>query len=365
MDFFGAQDSARRRSRIWFAAFLSAVAVEVAVVYLVVRGFTGPDPDGRRLVLVAMATFALVLAGYSWRSARLRGGGRSVAMLLDGREIEVDTPDPVERRLINVVEEMAIAAGLPAPRVFVLDMESGINAFAAGFSPDDAAIAVTAGALVRLDRDELRAMVAHEMAHILNGDMRLNTWMLGLLYGLFMPGLVGRTLMTGRMGRVGRFNKLTVPALVAGVLLVAVGQLGMLLGRLIQAAISRQRELLADAAAVQFTRDPGALAGVFRKMGGLAFGPRITHPNAPELAHLYIAAGLAPPLVPLFSTHPPLVARIRRLDPDFDGTFPVTTTPPEPPWVHPAFADARAARSRVDTGAAFGRSSTDAGTKLP
>jgi Zn-dependent protease with chaperone function len=329
MDFFQAQDEARRRSRWLILAFAAAVAVETLAVYAVVHLAFGPGPgqpvDSRLFVLVAAVTVGAVLLATSWRANRLREGGPAVAAILGGRRVRPDTQRQDERRLFNVVEEMAIAAGIPVPAVFVLDRESGINAFAAGFTPADAAIAVTTGALLRLDRHELRAMAAHEVAHILNGDMRVHTRLLGLLAGLLLPGVLGRAMLAGRMGAASRAAK---PGWVAaGVVLVALGELGLILGRVIQAAVSRQRELLADAAAVQFTRDPGAMAAVLVKIGGLAFGSRVTHPHAPELAHLFLGQGVAPPLLLPLDTHPPLVERIRRIDPAFDGTFPLTLTP--------------------------------------
>jgi len=334
MDFFGAQDRARRRSRILLLAFVAAAATVVAVAHGVVvvltRSFGAWLLEPALARIVAFGTLVAIVAGCLWRTKQLQRGGHVVAAMLGGREVNPEAATFEERRLCNVVEEMAIAAGVPVPRVFVLDDESGINAFAAGYSPGDAAIAVSRGALIRLTRDEIRAIVAHEVAHVLNGDMRLNTWLAGMLYGILMPGVVGRSLLAGRLGAAGRVSARAAPGLaIAGALLIVVGQLGMWLARAIQAAASRQRELLADAAAVQFTREPHALASALRKVGGLAFGSRITHPNAPELAHLFFAEGLAPPLFRIFATHPPLMERIRRIDPTFDGTFPNTPTPPQ------------------------------------
>jgi Zn-dependent protease with chaperone function len=332
MDFFTAQDHAWRRSRWLTGAFLVAVVVQILVVCGIVHIALGPGLGGpvdpRLLGLVAAATAAIVL-GASWLHAhRLRAGGAAVAALVGGRRIAPGTDSLAERKLVNVIEEMAIAAGIPVPAVFVLDDESGINAFAAGLSPTDAVIAVTSGALLRLDRDELRALVAHEAAHILNGDMRVNTRLVGLLHGLLLPGILGRVMLSARAGAGARLGK---PAWVAaGGVLVVVGELGFVLGRVIQAAVSRQRELLADASAIQFTRDPSALASVLRRIGGLSFGSRMTHPRAGELAHLFLAEGVRPPWLFPFATHPPLVDRIRRIDPTFDGTFEPTPTPPRP-----------------------------------
>lgn len=332
MDFFGAQDQARRRSRWLLLAFAAAVAVVVLAVYAVAHVTLGPGlgrpVDPRLFALVASVTSGAILLVSWWRARQLRQGGHVVATLLGGRRVQPHTQREHERRLFNVVEEMSIAAGIPVPGVFILDRESGINAFAAGLTPADAVVAVTGGALLRLDRDELQAMVAHEVAHILNGDMRVNTRLVGLLYGILLPGVVGRGMLASRLSAAAPAGK---PAwMVAGALLVVVGELGVVLGRIIQAAVSRQRELLADAAAVQFTRDPAALAGVLRKIGGLAFGSRVTHSHAAEVAHLFLGEGLGPPLLLPLETHPPLVDRIRRLDPSFDGTFEATRTPTRP-----------------------------------
>lgn len=352
MDFFRSQDEARRRSRWLLVGFAVAVLLEVVAVYAIVHLVFGPGPgapvDPRLLGLVTVATVGAILAASSWRAGRLRQGGPAVAAVLGARRVPPDTDQLDERRLHNVVEEMAIAAGIPVPAVFVLDRESGINAFAAGHTPADAAVAVTAGALIRLDRDELRAMVAHEAAHILNGDMRVNTRLVGLLYGLLLPGVVGRGMLASRLGGASRAAR---PGwTVAGTLLVVVGELGVILGRLVQGGVSRQRELLADAAAVQFTRDPAALAGVLRKIGGLAFGSRVTHPHAAELAHLFLGEGLRPPFLFPVRTHPPLTERIQRLDPSFDGVFETTRTPARPRLVDQVPAREGGARREAGDG---------------
>jgi Zn-dependent protease with chaperone function len=266
--------------------------------------------------------------GTLFRTAQLRKGGAAVADLLGGRRVDPMTQDPAERVLLNVVEEMSIAAGLPVPAVFVMDREGGINAFAAGHTVNDAAVAVTRGMLESLSRDELQGVVAHEFSHILNGDMRLNVRIMGLLFGILILTVVGRGILRGSMGggrirvsgsRRGGGGQVAI----IGVALVVLGYLGVLVGRLIQAAVSRQREFLADAAAVEFTRNPSGLAGALKRIGAASAGSRIQDHHAQEAGHLFFAPGLRAGLSGLTATHPPLAKRIQRIDPRWDGSFEV------------------------------------------
>src|SRR5690606_1829149 len=208
--------------------------------------------------------------------------------------------------------------------IFVLPEES-INAFAAGYGIHDAAVAVTQGALRHLTRDELQGVIAHEFSHILNGDMRLNIRLIGLLHGLLLLALIGRVLLrsgsSGSSSRRGKKGGGAAQIAVVGLALVILGYIGVLFGKLIKAAASRQREFLADAAAVQFTRNPEGIAGALKKIGALGSGSRIRHPRAEELSPLYFASGLKSNLAGMFATHPPLDERIRRIDPSFDGSY--------------------------------------------
>ena len=342
MDFFDAQDHARRLSRGLIVLFLGAVVGMIAIVYLailVVMGFAplGPGvgvgvtgPGGSWFTLhpeillgVTLGMGALIGGGTAFRTSQLSRGGASVAELLGGRRVEPTTQDEGELRLLNVVEEMSIASGLPVPAVFVLEGEAGINAFAAGHTSSDAAVAVTRGALDSLTRDELQGVVAHEFSHILNGDMRLNLRLMGLLFGIFLLSVVGRGILRGgMMGRGRRSGGKGGGGQVAlvGVVLIVLGYLGVVFGRLIQAAVSRQREFLADAAAVEFTRNPAGLARALRRIGA-GGGSRIQNHHAQEAGHLFFAGGTGKALLRLTSTHPPLEERIRRLDPKWDGDF--------------------------------------------
>jgi Zn-dependent protease with chaperone function len=323
MDFFQAQESARSRSRTLVFLFVAAVVAIIATIYAVVHMTMGPGLAGGidlgLLAIVAFGTTLLVTAGSAFRTLQLRQGGSKVAEMLGGRRVRPNTTDEAERRLVNVIEEMAIASGTPVPAIYVMDNEQGINAFAAGYTPDDAAIAVTRGTIAHLNRDELQGVIAHEFSHVLNGDMRLNIRLIGLLFGILLLAVVGRVVIYGGGGGRSRREGGGQAALI-GLALIVVGYVGVFFGKLIQAAVSRQREYLADAAAVQFTRNPDGIAGALKKIGGA--GSRLTNPHAQEASHLFFATGLRSSMVGLLATHPPLPDRIRRIDPAFDGRFP-------------------------------------------
>lgn len=324
MDFFERQDKARRNTKLLVFYFSLAVlslilAVNIAVS-LIFTGFTAAnsidEPSigwsrSELLFWVTIGTLAVILIGSVFKSLQLARGGSAVAELLDGRLINSNTSDADERKVLNVVEEMSIASGVPVPQVYVMDSEAGINAFAAGHSASDAAISVTRGCMKMLSRDELQGVIGHEFSHILNGDMRVNLRLMGLVFGILCLTVIGRILIR----TTGRKNPLPL----LGLALIIIGWAGVFFGRLIQAAVSRQREVLADASAVQFTRNPSGLAGALKKIGGLTYGSRINSPHAEEASHLFFANGLGDSL---FATHPPLVERIRALDPSFDGRFP-------------------------------------------
>jgi Zn-dependent protease with chaperone function len=338
MNFFEHQARARRRTGWLVALFGLALVCIVVLVDLVVLFFfgayhnvTGPDqylavaesggtidpfpfriaPNRDLLLWTSLLTVGVIGLAGQWRVLSLRGGGATVARGLGGTLVTADTTDPLRRRLRNVVEEMAIASGVPVPAIYVLEGEPGINAFAAGYSPADAAIAVTQGALETLDRVELQGVVAHEFGHILNGDMRLNIRLMGWLFGILMLTMLGRFLLES--GRVSAQSK-KGGVLSLGLALVVVGSVGVFFGRLIQASVSRQREFLADASAVQFTRQPSGLAGALKKIAAVGPGSRL-RADGSEVAHMLFASGLTSRL---FATHPPLVERIRAIEPRFD-----------------------------------------------
>ena len=273
-------------------------------------------------------TLFVVLLGTVRKTWSLAGGGAVVAESLGGRQLNRSTSDPAESRLLNVVDEMAIASGIPCPPVYLLDDEKGINAFAAGDRPDNAVIGVTKGCLDALDRDELQGVMAHEFSHIFNGDMKLNLRMMGLLHGIWWIGLAGLTLIRNlpqlTYRPATRENDAVNTALeilwaLFGLALFLIGSVGVFFARLIKAAVSRQREFLADAAAVQFTRNPDGIAGALKKIGGLVRGAQLHSPKAEEASHLFFGNAFKGRW---FATHPPLVERIRRIEPGFNGRFP-------------------------------------------
>lgn len=333
MDFFERQEKARRKTR-WLVFYFALAVIGIALaVYLALwlvfalewgGGRYGarelpPLVDPKLMLAAALGTFSIVALGSAWKISQLSAGGSVVAESLGGRVVLPTTRDPEERRLLNVVEEMAIASGLPVPKVYVLDQERGINAFAAGLTQNDAVVAVTRGCLHSLNRDELQGVIGHEFSHILNGDMRLNLRLIGVIFGILCLASVGRVLLRSR----GRRNPLPL----LGLLLILIGSIGVFFGRLIQAAVSRQREFLADAASVQFTRNPAGLSGALQKIA--LQGSRLQSEHAAEACHMFFANGLRESFLSLFATHPPIEERIRAIDPTWDGTFKVPKTPLE------------------------------------
>jgi Zn-dependent protease with chaperone function len=330
MDFFGSQERARRQSMKLIPLLILAVIGTVGTLTLIfaplvvaARTFGAPTRywDPELWGLVALFWLLFILAGTIWKLERLREGGAAVARALGGRLVVPLEADRDERRLLNVVEEMAVASGLPAPAVYVLDTEKSINAFTAGRTPADAVIGVTRGTLEMLTRDELQGLVAHEFNHILSGDMPLNHNLISMLHGVQVIGLSGKA----SLAVVWLSIELQIPIILwtlllvpVAVVMVVVGSVGLFFGRVAKAAVNRQREFLADAAAVQFTRNPPGIAGALMKIGGLSRGSRIRAPRAEEASHLYFSAGIRGLLV---SAHPPLAERVRRIDPSFTGEF--------------------------------------------
>jgi len=268
-------------------------------------------------------TLALISVGTLIEMFNLRDGGDAVAKMAGGRSVSPSTTDAQERRLLNVVEEMALASGIACPKVYLLDREDAINAFAAGYNQNEAVVAVTRGTLMHLTRDELQGVVAHEFSHILNGDMRLNIRLIGLLFGIQMIAGFGQHLIDfgahtwSARDRNDKGPSARMVLLATGVALLVIGYIGVFFGRIIKAAVSRQREYLADASAVQFTRNADGIGGALRKIGGLSqtmqLGSRIQHPNAEQLSHLFLSAPKASLIKGFFATHPPITDRLRRI----------------------------------------------------
>ncbi len=326
MDFFAAQDNARKNTKWLVLLFVLAVFTIIVLIYLAVvilfsYSNTAQMAEPIRFwqpelfLNVSLAVSAVILFGSLYKSMALAaGGGTAVAESLGGRQVSRGTRDPLEQRLLNVVDEIAIASGVPVPEVYVLDHEQAINAFAAGSDLNSAVVAVTRGCLEELKRDELQGVIAHEFSHILNGDMRINIRLMGIIFGILMLTIIGRIALRG--GSHSR-SKNSGGVAMLGLALLLVGYVGLFFGNLIKAAVSRQREFLADAAAVQFTRNPAGLAGALKRIGGFSDN-RIQNPNAEQASHMFFDTGVALHLN-LLATHPPLEDRIRRLEPMFQG----------------------------------------------
>ncbi len=364
MDFFGRQEAARKRS-VWllgaFAVATGVVALAVGLVLAVAfavivapEGQLASTFDPQVFVVAAMVSAAFIGLSSLWRLRNLRSGGGAVARSLGGERVTGLERDPLKRRLHNVVEEMAIAAGLPVPEVYVLENEPGINAFAAGMEPSDAAIAVTRGALDRLSRDELQGVVAHEFSHVLNGDMRLNARLMGYLFGLVAVSMIGRAMLRGgtygstRVRAVNRRGGGAGALVAVGLAIMVLGSIGVLAGRLLQAAVSRQREHLADAAAVQFTRNPTGLANALKRIASSPLSSAVRAVRREEIGHMLFATGRRS-LAGLMATHPPIAGRIQALDPHWKPGDPAPPLP-RPPESQPSADTAADAAGREDGG---------------
>ncbi len=353
MDFFEAQDRAHRQTKTLVVFFSIAVILIVTALYLVVTGVWSFALDQgareamgsqyqfdvwnwKRFLAVGVVTVFVISVSSISKIMQMRQGGGYVARSLGGVRVSTDTKDFNERQLLNVVEEMSIASGTPMPEVYILQDELGINAFAAGFSPNDAAVAVTRGCLDTLDRDELQGVIAHEFSHILNGDMRLNIKLAGVLFGILVMAIIGRgvlhslrfSTMSGGGNRKGNSGGIVIAIVITALAIMVIGYIGVFFGRLIQSAVSRQREFLADASAVQFTRNPGGIVGALKKIGGLSEHSRIANAKAMNMAHMFFG-NIRKAEAGFFSmaSHPPLLDRIRAIDPQFDGKFPAVSHP--------------------------------------
>lgn len=332
MNFFVQQEAARKRTFRLVLIYIVAIAVIIAaldIVYatamllLVVEPQYGMNPllwishNQTSVLFVSLGIIAFIGIASLYRIISSRGGGGAVARSMGGVRVNEDMRDPAVRQLVNVVEEMAIASGLPVPEIYVLENESGINAFAAGYDTGDAAIAVTRGALEVFNRDEMQGVIGHEFSHILNGDMRLNMRLLGPLFGIMLISMMGRIILRG-MGRTRtRSSKEgaggVVVVLLLGVGLTVIGYIGYLAGQLIKAAVSRQREYLADSSAVQFTRNPEGISGALKKIAAWQYGSQIINDGSEEISHMLFASGLNKRASGFFATHPPLLERLARL----------------------------------------------------
>ena len=342
MDFFERQHHAKKKTG--FLVFLFCIAVLIisllnfaiiaVVIPLIGDKRNKGDFDFSNLLdptlalSVVLGTFVVIFLAGLYRETQLSGGGSSIASMMGGRLVNTASIDPDERKLMNVVEEMSIASSVPMPQVYVMDGEKGINAFAAGYTVDDAVIGVTDGCMRRLHRDELQGVIAHEFSHILNHDMRLNLRLVAVVFGLFVLAQLGRLMMEIGFSSSGRRTSRSKDdgggaALIGivGLGIMASGGLGILMGNLIKSAVSRQREYLADSSAVQFTRNPEGLSGALKKIGALSLGSRLASPHTEEASHMFFGNGMRESWFAITSTHPPLLERIQLLEPSFDGNF--------------------------------------------
>ena len=330
MNFFECQDRARTNTKklvfVFGLCVLSIITIVNLMVMLVLstpkhknitynfHDFINQFDPKLFLIIGLPVLFVLTIVGLS-KKRELSIGGKAIAQQLDGRLISANTTDPKERQLLNVVEEVAIASGVVNPPVFVIN-ELGINAFAAGFDINDAVIGITRGAIDHLNRDELQGVIAHEFSHIFNSDMRLNITLISLLHSIMFIGSSGYYILRSVGGSRSKSDG-NILVLLIGLGLLIIGYVGTFFGNLIKAFINKQREYLADASAVQFTRNNLGIASALKKIGGLYEGSKISNPQAAEISHMFFASGVSS----LFATHPPLSARILMLDPSWDGEF--------------------------------------------
>ncbi len=330
MDFFEQQDKAKRHTGYLFLLFGLAVVCIIISIFCLVSFAVGFERDLASLawsfelafisiVGTVIAVFIACVIRISWLSQ----GGKVVAEAMGGQKLNQNTKDPLSRQVLNVVEEMAIASGTPVPPVYLMD-ELGINAFAAGYSPRDAVIGVTRGCATKLNRDQLQGVMAHEFSHILNGDMRINIRLTGIIFGIVFLASIGRMLtnvayVSGGRRRNGKDGGGGV-LIILGIGLLIIGGIGGFFGSMIRASISRQREFLADASAVQFTRNPDGIAGALKRIGGYSHGSKIQSAGAQEFSHMFFSSGISS----MFATHPPLPIRIKRIDPNWKNSYPAT-----------------------------------------
>ncbi|WP_444884044.1 M48 family metallopeptidase [Microbulbifer sp. PSTR4-B] len=332
MNFFEYQDKARRNSGLLVGLFTLALILLVGLTTLVAaaavsysRGQAFSPLAIEQLLgwqtvgYIALTIVAIVALGSLYKLQQLAAGGKVVAESLGGRKLNIAPQGPAEQRALNVVEEMAIASGTPVPDVYLIE-DQAINAFAAGYKPCDAVIGLTRGCIENLNRDELQGVVAHEFSHILNGDTRLNIRIVGLLNGILIIGLLGHWLVRGVYPNSSN-NRGRIPLFALGLALMVVGYAGTLLGNLIKFAVSRQREYLADASAVQFTRNNAGIANALKKIGGYSTGSNLSSGRAAEFSHMFFSSGLKRSFFNLFASHPPLSKRIARLEPSWNGLY--------------------------------------------
>lgn len=334
MNFFEHQDKARSKTRNLLGLFLLSILMITTIINLaVILFFSASKQENRNVSLsenfinnfswplffeIGLVVLVFIIIISLYKRIELSSGGKVIAEKLGGKLILENTTDFHEKRLLNIVAEISIASGVYPPPVYLLIEEDAINAFAAGFSIDDAVIGITRGAIKNLNRDELQGVIAHEFSHIFNGDMRLNLKLISILHGILVIGILGNFIFySSQRSR----DKNGTQLLFFGLALIIIGSIGTFFGNLIKASISRQREFLADASAVQFTRNPAGIGSALKKIGAFATGSTISNPHSSEVSHMFFAQGLSGFATDLMATHPPLKTRILMIDPKWDGSF--------------------------------------------
>lgn len=335
MNFFTAQDKAKKNTtRLIFLFLLAICSLVILTNILFIGTFAYMETaesgslieaikerlDQDIIIMISSGVIFLISLGSIYKALLLTKGGSAIAEMLGGELVPRAAQEADKRQLLNIVEEMAIAAGLPVPRVYLLT-DTSINAFAAGQSHNKAVIGVTQGALDQLSRDELQGVIAHEFSHILNGDMRLNLNLISILHGILLIGIIGEHIVNSFRYRSSGKKDNGGAIIFIGLGLIIIGYAGTFFGKWIKASVSRQREYLADASAVQFTRNKDTIAGALKKIGGLEHGAILSSPSASEYSHAYFADGVSHFFTSMFATHPPLKKRIREIDPYWDGKF--------------------------------------------
>lgn len=332
MDFFASQDAAKRNTGRLILLFVLAIVSLVVITNLLVLLIFGAAASGsttgsqfqslqfdlQLVMIISGAVIGIVLLGSLYKISSLSGGGARVAEMMHGQLLVHGDNSLQEQRVLNVVEEMAIASGTPVPPVYLME-EAGINAFAAGYSPGDAVIGITRGAIETLSRDQLQGVIAHEFSHILHGDMRINIRLIGVLHGILLLGIIGYHLLRG--GAYSRRSRSSGGIVALGLGLVVVGYTGTFFGNLIKAAVSRQREYLADASAVQFTRNPEGIGGALMQIAQHSQHSYLKNPASNEISHALFEEASYSALSAMYATHPPLEKRIAAILPNWDGSY--------------------------------------------
>ena len=341
MNFFQEQERARRHTLLLVGIFALAVLTLIVITIVFLTGLilysngvtfdefmVHPSSyiEPKTIYEVVVSVILVVGGGSLYKYYSLSSGGKVVAVALGAQQVNRNTTKPEEKKLLNVVDEMAIASGISTPTVFVMD-EEGINAFAAGLTLDDAVVCVTRGCIEKLDREELQGVVAHEFSHIFNGDMRLNLQLTATLHGILLIGLIGQFILRSTSRRRYRYrstssknNSSGLYVIVLAVGLIAIGYIGTFFGSIIKANVSRKREYLADATAVQYTRYPDGISGALKKIA--YYSSELHSPVAETYSHLYFAEGVHTLFTSLMATHPPLKDRIKKIEPRWNGRLP-------------------------------------------